>query len=58
MSHKYLDYYRELNKVKASKCYRCNKPTEYIDCIEARVVYTCESHKLHIDANSIKSPAK
>lgn len=50
MSHNYLDYIRELNRVKASKCYICQKESEYMDCIEARVVYVCLEHKIHEDA--------
>jgi hypothetical protein len=53
MSNNYLDYYRELNKIRASKCYLCQRKSKYLDCIGARLVYVCSLHKLHNDAQKI-----
>lgn len=58
MSHQYLDIYKEHNRNRIAKCYRCNKTSKHIDAIGAKIVYTCGSHKIHNDALRLESPAK
>lgn len=44
MSHKYLDYIREHNKNKASKCYICqNKSIDIIAKAHA-IYFVCKTH--------------
>lgn len=44
MSHRYLDYIREQNKILASKCYYCQKKTAGINAIGAKIVFVCTKH--------------
>ena len=44
MSHKYLDYIRELNKAKASKCHICKKQSTKINAYGYQIKFVCDDH--------------
>jgi len=44
MSHKYLEYIREINKIKASKCNICGKRSIGINADGYKVIFVCKEH--------------
>ena len=46
MSHKYLDYIREQNKIKASKCHVCQKQSTTINAYGYKIKFVCNEHKI------------
>lgn len=44
MSKQYLQYIRDLNKIKASQCYICKKQSTGINAILHRIVFVCDKH--------------
>lgn len=44
MSHKYLDYIREQNKLLASKCHICKKQSTGINAYKYEIKFVCNEH--------------
>ena len=44
ISHKYLDYIREANKAKASKCHICKKQSTKINAYGYQIKFVCDDH--------------
>lgn len=53
MSHKYLDYIREQNKILASKCHYCRKPTIGINAVAERIIFVCTNHYIPDNNNVV-----
>jgi len=53
MSHKYLDYIRELNKAKASKCHICKKQSTGINAYGYEIKFVCQDHYIPDNPNVI-----
>lgn len=44
MSKQYLDYIRDINKAKASKCYICKKQSTGINAYKHEIKFVCDDH--------------
>lgn len=44
ISHKYLDYIRDINKAKASKCHICKSQSTGINAYKHEIKFVCDEH--------------
>jgi hypothetical protein len=44
LSYKYLDFIREQNKARASKCHICKKQSTGINAYKHEIKFVCEDH--------------
>jgi len=53
MSHKYLDYIRELNKAKISLCHICKKQSTGINAYGYQIKFVCDDHHIPYNPNVV-----